>query len=107
LRDKSSATCNPLPKFTDKIQRTRGIGNRTCALFAGNTPVWGSCRARFPKRAFLGLGYERISPVNFRALLSNPGNTGAKSGTPTCFVKISPSTDRKSVVNAKSRPSFN
>src|SRR5260370_2196196 len=48
-----------------------------------------------------------MSPANFRGLFSNPGNTAFKSETPLCLLNISPSTNRKSVVSAKSRPSFN
>ena len=51
--------------------------------------------------------YERISPGNLRGLLSKPGNTGLRSATPMCFVKTSPTTERKSVVIERSHPSFN
>ena len=51
--------------------------------------------------------YAVISPGYLRASLSNPGNTGFKSPTPMCLERISPSTYRKSIVNARSRPSFN
>src|SRR5882757_6628311 len=43
-----------------------------------------------------------LIPRIFRELLSRPVNIGAKSGTPTCFAKISPGTDRKSAAKARS-----
>src|SRR5713226_3775756 len=49
---------------------------------------------------------ERIRPGNLRGLLSKPGKTGFKSVTPMCLVRISPTTERKSVVSARSRPSL-
>src|SRR5258707_15694366 len=44
---------------------------------------------------------------NFAGLLSNPGNTECRLPVPRCPLITSPSTERKSVVSARSRPSFN
>jgi len=50
--------------------------------------------------------YALMSPGNLRGSLSKPGNTGARSFTPMCLVRISPTTLRKSVVRTRSRPSL-
>ena len=47
------------------------------------------------------------TPRNFDALRSYPGNTVFMFVAPRCFCAISPNTSRKSVVNARSRPSYN
>lgn len=44
---------------------------------------------------------------NFAGLLSKPGKTVRRLLLPRCMLTISPRTERKSVVNARSRPSFN
>ena len=61
----------------------------------------------FPAHALLFPYQARMRPGKREGLLSKPGKTGLRSATPIWLERISPSTERKSVVSTRSRPSFN
>jgi len=47
------------------------------------------------------------NPRNFAGLAAYPGKTAFRFDAPRWRLEISPNTSRKSVVNARSRPSYN
>src|SRR6185436_18279322 len=53
------------------------------------------------------ISYPLISPRKLAGFGLNPGNIRFRFGAPICLAATSENTSRKSVVSARSRPSFN